>query len=816
MYIGSSTTFPNYIIKNTKNTLYILQNPLYYKDTYISTNNNIEQNKKAISIYKMNIEINELNQENISVIFPEDELNTDDLNNNYITAFAIFGIISIQGVVCLLYLTNSDYNSGINDKFLRFRSIKNIHGIVLFPEMEKTASKCFHDSIYDNFKKYLIYQKLYFSNTSNYRAHINFDSHYAIFRKNNLNFRHINTDFCFNSKYCMQLKDNYFTPIIKGFFKEKKIIFDNQKAIHFSFVIREKNYDDDNNMDNKNKFLSTSKSILMEIEVYCYEYFNSVENIFHNILYYYITSNIDFNFLNNSIKLKNNNEKINNGGLIINIVSNKEENEKDFISKIEDDKFKILFINNINNNNKLISKVIKENKNLIQEIGYNHHPNYMSKEKISYQKKLLLIICENTEMLYYTLKKILKILIEAYLRSNSLFGNNFQAPLNRVKKNYIKVIIDDYKRETEINNKKIESITYIRNGPISYNNEEDKITDVNYNNNSNNNFFIFLLTYNLCGLNANDVDDIDFDEILFPKEATDNFTDNLYPSFYCIALEEVVELNTVNILIKSNKDSINLWVEKISNYLQKKYNYILQFKGNLVSVLFLIYIKASECKFITNIKKEIVKKGFFGQTGNKGYVIYNFTYKDNNFGFSGGHLISGEKEKEYYQRKLDFIEILNSNTNNGFEFYKNDFYFILGDLNFRVNKNKSTIKLINSKNVIINNKSNNNNNDGEYPMVKESCLNDEILKEFHKNDQLDIFLSQLKKFSIKEGKVNFLPTFRYVVKTDCYEISKRHISWTDRILFKNSKYLEQIMYNRGEINISDHRPVFSLFNIKLK
>ena len=103
-----------------------------------------------------------------------------------------------------------------------------------------------------------------------------------------------------------------------------------------------------------------------------------------------------------------------------------------------------------------------------------------------------------------------------------------------------------------------------------------------------------------------------------------------------------------------------------------------------------------------------------------------------------------------------------------------------------------------------------------YYIIRDQDINSEKFQEFMKNEQLSIFLGQLQRFNINEGYINFLPTFRYFPGTNFYDIIKRHISWTDRILFKDSKNIEQIKYNRLNVKYSDHKPVYSLFLINLK
>jgi len=70
----------------------------------------------------------------------------------------------------------------------------------------------------------------------------------------------------------------------------------------------------------------------------------------------------------------------------------------------------------------------------------------------------------------------------------------------------------------------------------------------------------------------------------------------------------------------------------------------------------------------------------------------------------------------------------------------------------------------------------------------------------------------------KEGPLDFSPTYKYNVSQDSYDGSekKRVPAWCDRILYKSQRQrIKQLVYSRGELYISDHRPVKSLFEIDI-
>ena len=64
----------------------------------------------------------------------------------------------------------------------------------------------------------------------------------------------------------------------------------------------------------------------------------------------------------------------------------------------------------------------------------------------------------------------------------------------------------------------------------------------------------------------------------------------------------------------------------------------------------------------------------------------------------------------------------------------------------------------------------------------------------------------------------FAPTYKYDTGTTNYDTGpKRRVSaWTDRVLFsqKNAS-MTLVKYNRAEVTISDHRPVYAHFRVKI-
>lgn len=206
---------------------------------------------------------------------------------------------------------------------------------------------------------------------------------------------------------------------------------------------------------------------------------------------------------------------------------------------------------------------------------------------------------------------------------------------------------------------------------------------------------LFIGTFNVNALESELIKTTNLSPFLFPEKLKDYFTQSNYPTFYVIGLEETIELNPKNILINP-KNKVEIWEERISKELQERYNYFLYSKDQLVGVLFLFFVKPSEIKYMKNKHMEKLKSGFMG-CGNKGCCFFDFEYKGASYGFCSAHLPAGQKQKNFNDRKEVFRDILDFKVNgNDYEFYKNDFFFIFGDLNFRTQK----IGLINLQNHI--------------------------------------------------------------------------------------------------------------------
>ena len=525
----------------------------------------------------------------------------------------------------------------------------------------------------------------------------------------------------------------------------------------------------------------------------------------------------------------------------------KKDNIKKFVFE-NIDKIKNLFLNEENDSNVndkiLIISGASDNSifNLTQEIIYSilyfFFDNYINKDN---NNDMLLSKAKSGIENYFTLL-------------DELLGKRTMKLVKLIKLKFPKVYF--------INKDYLKQKFNLNKNNISINNT------INKKESTKTNFTIFILTYNVCAMNIESINSINFSELLFPEKSKkyfDNNNKNNYPLFYCIGLEEVINLNAKNVIIGGEREKYYLWEEKISTELKSKNNYSLLLKTNLVGILFFIFVQSSEISKIKNIKNTKTKTGFYGQLGNKGSCFIEFEYENKKYGFNSGHLTAGETIKNNNQRKNNLIKILNHQPDkDSNEFYKNDFYFILGDLNFRV---QNSIKIIhkwlfnikyegkqkyedyideiykeNNINNDNNKKNNNENNDIEpnkndnNSNISESNkegeeddkndktedlfyqIDEKIFLKFFGNDychfdQLNMFKEELKKYDIKEGNLSFPPTYKYVKNSNNYNLQKREPSWTDRILYKENDFIKNIIYDRINIHYSDHKPIFSLFEI---
>ncbi len=709
------------------------------------------KDKSILAISKIDAEIILLNEETSKEIY---------MNNHY-SIYGIMGILNICSVPCLIVITKVlDFSKGQNEIF----KIIEIKHIILKKDIEPQKKI----DIENNFKIYsenIIYLPIFFSNSFDMSNPYSKNEE----EKNNL--------FLYNF------------DMLEPFYNEKndKINFFCCKCIQGNSLFFQNKI---GKIDIKFYLISKKKTLNEDIIIY------------QNEVIFKLSNGDFYNFI------------------IYSSYNNKESNPFS-VQKIN--KLNIVTSTFITDNLKLIEEETKKNYNIIdiskdcidkslEKIGYFYKKttqifnNSFYTENSCLQKSDCIIICNNDSEMVQTLKIIIfqSVLLcfqkfNIPVESPNNFYGYFYTVENKPKQNYLD-LIDLIKFSPELNKFIIELNNIIQlKIPETTKPEISKFIHIK-NEIKLNEIKIYILTYNLAGASSNyvksDTSDFNLENLLFCEKHKDNISFENSPEIFCIGFQEIVELNVSNIVFKSNNSSVNPWTQKITNILFNKCKYQLIVKMSMVGILLLIFIKNSVLPFITELNVSSCKTGGKGILGNKGYIISQFNFKGKNFGFCSGHLNAGENKENLEQRQKEIKSIFDfNNFNSKNKFILNDFFFIFGDLNFKIDFYKEDITNENSIKP------------SEIIQYKDILL---------KRDELINFLSEFK--NVKEGKINFLPTYKFIKHSDKYDLSKRIPAWTDRILFgnKNLNDINQIFYDSiSEINISDHKPVSSLFAIKL-
>jgi phosphatidylinositol-bisphosphatase len=186
-------------------------------------------------------------------------------------------------------------------------------------------------------------------------------------------------------------------------------------------------------------------------------------------------------------------------------------------------------------------------------------------------------------------------------------------------------------------------------------------------------------------------------------------------------------------------------------------DYVRLHTETLGGIHLIIFIKSIHKNYILNYYKEYIKTGMYGILGNKGGIGIGFKMYNISFMFINCHLSYGFSNVLLRNYDFDYIKkTIHPHLD------KFDIIIWMGDFNYRVNKRKEEVE-----NIIKDKK--------EMDLLQFDQMNSEI-KNYN-----------LKSFGYYEGKINFLPTYKYSDdrSNEILCDSNEHIpSWTDRILYK--------------------------------
>jgi hypothetical protein len=257
---------------------------------------------------------------------------------------------------------------------------------------------------------------------------------------------------------------------------------------------------------------------------------------------------------------------------------------------------------------------------------------------------------------------------------------------------------------------------------------------------------------------------------------------------YAIGSEECLR-SIFKSLFYSNKSE---WERKLQSYFGE--DYVLIASEALCAIHLVIFVRSTLIKNISKVKTNCVKAGAKNLLGNKGAVGISFNVFNISIMIINCHLAALQGRSE--QRNIDFERCV---TQMDYNYQNYNFIVLMGDLNYRLNNLNIDMNLI----------------------------QEEPLK-FLSYDQLknEINLKRINLLGFIEGEIYFRPTFKYWNNTSNFQYIDTHKidqipGWTDRILYKkkevdsNSLIIKQEKYDSmHDIEMSDHKPVFSYFELK--
>ena len=234
------------------------------------------------------------------------------------------------------------------------------------------------------------------------------------------------------------------------------------------------------------------------------------------------------------------------------------------------------------------------------------------------------------------------------------------------------------------------------------------------------------------------------------------------------------------------------WERKLRSYFGE--DYVLIASEALCAIHLVIFARATLIKHISKVKTNNVKTGVKNLLGNKGAIGISFNVFNISIMIINCHLAALQGRSD--QRNIDFERCVTQMDSN----YQNfDFIILMGDLNYRLNNLNIDMNLIQKE-----------------PL---KFLNYDQLKN-------EINLKRINLLGFIEGEINFRPTFKYWNNTSNFQYKDTHNidqipGWTDRILYKkkevdsNRLVIKQEKYDSmHDIEMSDHKPVFSYFELK--
>ena len=126
--------------------------------------------------------------------------------------------------------------------------------------------------------------------------------------------------------------------------------------------------------------------------------------------------------------------------------------------------------------------------------------------------------------------------------------------------------------------------------------------------------------------------------------------------FYAVGFEEMVDLDTKNIVSASGENA-RQWSQELESTLNKSgLSYSLVTYTQLVGVCLYVFVRSELAPLVRDVMVEQVKTGLGGAAGNKGTVGVSLTFRQSSLCFLCSHFAAGQSQVA--DRNSDYQEAI--------------------------------------------------------------------------------------------------------------------------------------------------------------
>lgn len=305
---------------------------------------------------------------------------------------------------------------------------------------------------------------------------------------------------------------------------------------------------------------------------------------------------------------------------------------------------------------------------------------------------------------------------------------------------------------------------------------------------------LFLGTYNVCAQPAQRLD-------LWLNQAVG-------ADIVVLSFQEIVPL-TAQQMLSSAAEPMRFWETMALDALNTGDEpYIVLRSELLFATSVLLLVRESMLPNVRNVEGATKKTGFRGMSGNKGGIAVRMDVFDTDLCVVGAHLAAGNTNVD--ERNGDYQSIARGiQFPRGRTIESHTHVFWAGDLNYRFDQLSSAeVRSLCAELSA-----------ATYDGKPEAPSG--VLAKLYAHDQLKLAQASRMAFSdYLEGPLLFRPTYKYDIQSDHYDSSEkaRAPAWTDRIVYRtkmqDADSIRLNMYGCAELRISDHRPVFAMFDVQ--